>query len=203
MDPLNKFLHDHPGKVTKSDAVYSALAKWKYLGEIDFSDIYFKIKFRDATDRDKEKVGYLCIRTAYGTLCFARATIGLLGRDVYQDKLTDRLFGDLVLAGSVMKIADNVYFGPDSLADLQQLFNTILQRCCTSDLWLKASKVRPNVQQADILGLCLSRGKLSPSRHKLDPLADTEPPKTVSALRSWLGAVCFNEICLPGFWGIS
>ena len=63
---------------------------------------------------------------------------------------------------------------------------------------LNPPKVSLNIQNADILGLHWHRGKLSPSRHKLDPLAECDPPKTVRGLRSWLGGVRFNEICLPG-----
>ena len=198
LDPLNKFLMDPPGKITKTDTIYTSLASWEFMGELDFSDFYFQIKFRADSERDKQKLGYLCIRTAMGTMCFTAATMGLLGMDVYQDELTDKVFGDLALSGHLVKIADNVYFGADSLANFVKLFQTILHRIETADLRIKPSKLKLNVQSADILGLHWHRGTLSPSQHKLDPLAQCEPPKTVSALRSWLGSVRFNEICLPG-----
>ena len=198
LDPLNKFLMDPPGKITKTESIYSALANWEYMGELDFSDFYFQIKFRADTDSDKQKLGYLCIRSAMGTLCFSSATMGLLGMDVFQDELTDKLVGDLVLSGHVIKLADNVYFGANTIQDFQQLFETILHRCEAADLRLKASKLKLNVQSADILGLHWNQGALSPSHHKLDPLSVCEQPKTVSGLRSWLGGVRFNEICLPG-----
>ena len=168
------------------------------MGELDFSDFYFQIKFKTDSDVARQKLGYLCIRTALGTRCFSSATMGLLGMDVYQDELTDKLLSDLVLSGHVIKLADNVYFGANSLQEFQILFDTILQRCATADLRLKPSKLKINVQSADILGLNWHRGILSSSQHKLDPLSVCEPPKTVSSLRSWLGAVRFNEICLPG-----
>ena len=192
LDPLNKFLADPPGKVTKPESIYAALANWNYMGELDFSDFYFQIKFRNSTEYDKQKLGYLCIRTAMGTLCFSSATMGLLGMDVFQDELTDRLLGDLVLEGNVVKLADNIYFGSHSLEDFQKVFSTILSRCETADLRLKPSKLRLNIQQADILGLNWHRGKLSPSHHKIDPLSACDPPTSVSGLRSWLGSVRFN-----------
>ena len=198
LDPLNKFLMDPPGKITKTDSIYTSLASWEFMGELDFSDFYFQIKFRTDTERDKQKLGYLCIRTAMGTMCFTAATQGLLGMDVYQDELTDKIFGDLVVSNHLVKIADNIYFGADSLTNFTKLLQTILQKIETADLRIKPSKLKINVQSADILGLHWHRGKLSPSQHKLDPLAQCEPPKTVSALRSWLGSVRFNEICLPG-----
>ena len=71
LDPLNKFLADPPGKITKTESVYASLANWE---------------FRMKTDSDKQKLGYLCIRTAMGTMCFSSATMGLLGMDVFQDE---------------------------------------------------------------------------------------------------------------------
>ena len=198
LDPLNKFLRDPPGKVTKTESIYAALANWQFMGEIDFSDFYFQIKFKTNSEQDKERLGYLCIRGDTGTHCFSRATMGLLGMDVFQDELTDRVFGDLVVGGHVVKIADNVYFGGNTFSEFLTIFQTIIQRCDTADLRLKPSKVRLNIQSADILGLHWHQGTLTTSKHKLDPLAACPPPKTVRGLRSWLGAVRFNEICLPG-----
>ena len=198
LDPLNKFLMDPPGKITRTESIYTAMANWEYMGELDFSDFYFQIKFRTDTDSDKQKLGYLCIRSTVGTLCFSSATMGLLGMDVFQDELTDKLLGDLVLSGNLIKLADNVYFGANSIQEFHQLFETILHRCEAADLRLKPSKLKLNVQSADVLGLHWNRGALSPSHHKLDSLSVCEQPKTVSGLRSWLGSVRFNEVCLPG-----
>ena len=38
LDPLNKYLADPPGKITKTETIYAALANWQYMGEVDFSD---------------------------------------------------------------------------------------------------------------------------------------------------------------------
>ena len=198
LDPLNKFLRDPPGKITKTDSIYTAISNWAVMGELDFSDFYFQMKFRNSSERDKDKLGYLCIRTALGTLCFSRATMGLLGMDTYQDELTDKMFGDLVLSGQIVKIADNVYFGAPTINKFLSLFETILSRCLAADLKLKPSKVKLVVTSADILGLHWHNGKLSPSKHKIDPLSSVPPPQTVKGLRSWLGGIRFHEICLPG-----
>ena len=92
------------------------------MGELDFTDFYFQLPFRTATARDRMKLGYLCIRTAIGTLCFRSAPMGLLGMDTFQDELTDKIFGDLVLQRKMCKIADNVYFGGDTLQKMHETF---------------------------------------------------------------------------------
>ena len=195
---MNKYLRDPPGKVTKTEQIYSALANWKLIGELDFSDFYFQLPFKNETQADKLKLGYLCVRTSMGTLTFARAPMGLLGMDVWQDELTDRLFGDLIQKGSVVKIADNIYFGGQDLENFHQTFEEIIKRIAESDLRAKPSKLKLNLISADVLGLHWNQGKLTPSRHKLDPLACCNPPTTISGLRGWLGGVRFNQVCLPG-----
>ena len=89
--------------------------------------------------------------------------MGLLGMDVFQDELTDRIFGDLVLSNHVVKIADNIYFGANSLTKFHEIYDTLLYRCDAADLRLKPSKVSLNMQSSEILGLHRQKGKLSPS----------------------------------------
>ena len=73
--------------------------------------------------------------------------------DVFQDKLTDCLLGDLVLAGHVIKIADDVYFSAKSMRAFTDIFTTIMRHCAEADLRLKLGKVRLNIYCADTLGL--------------------------------------------------
>ena len=103
-DPVNKFLQDPPGKVTKTEAIYANLSKWSIMGEIDFADCYHQIKFKLDTPGDKKKLAYLCISTAQGIRAFSRAPMGLLGMDVFQDELRDTIFGDLVLLEKCAKL---------------------------------------------------------------------------------------------------
>ena len=196
-DPLNKFLKQIPPKASNPMNVYTSIASWNYMGEIDFSDMYWQMKIRLDTQQDKQQLQYLCIRTACGTLAYARAPMGLIGMDSVQEELTDKLLGDLVITGKVAKVADNIYFGSNSLESFQDIFHDIISRCQKANLRLKPSKIKLNIKHADILGLHWNRGTLSTTPHKLDPLAKCERPRTVKGLRSFLGAVRFHEICLP------
>ena len=196
-DGLNKFLKQIPPKTSDPMLIYTHLSNWTFLGELDFSDMYWQLKFNLNNNQQKSQLGYLCIRTIFGTYAYARGPMGLLGMDAVQEELTDRVFGDLVLQGKVVKHADNLYFGGTTQEDFMQVFQEILTRCQISDLRLKASKINLNIQHADILGLHWNNGTLTTSAHKLDPLSTCERPNTVKGLRSFLGAVRFYEICLP------
>ena len=71
-----------------------------------------------------------------------------------------------------------------------------MKRCSLANLRIKPAKIHINIAYADILGLHWNQGTLSPSPHKIDPIACCVKPKTVKGLRSCLGGVRFNEICL-------
>ena len=195
-DPVNKFLSQIPSKASDPMDVYTSLSNWKVLAELDFRDFYWQLRFNLETAADRRQLEYLCIRTAGGTLAYARGPNGLLGMDAVCDELTDKILGDMVLQGKVAKLADNIYFGAETIEGLHNIFREILRRCWISNLRIKPSKIKINIANADILGLHWNKGTLTPSKHKLDPLAVCERPSTVKGLRSFLGAVRFNEVCL-------
>ena len=63
------------------------------------------------------------------------------------------VFGDLIEANSLIKIADNIYFGGNDVSDLHTTFEEIIKRIAHSDLRAKPSKIKLNIVAADILGL--------------------------------------------------
>ena len=195
-DPVNKFLNQIPSKATDPMKIYTSLANWKHIAQLDFRDFYWQLCFGMETWKEKRQLEYLCIRTVNGTLAYSRAPNGLLGMDAVCDELTDKMFGDLVLQGKLAKLADNVYIGAQSIPDLHEILKDVLQRCKNADLRIKPSKIQINIATADILGLHWDQGTLTPSVHKLEPLSYCDKPMTVKGLRSFLGAVRFNEICL-------
>ena len=152
------------------------------MGELDFRDMYWQLCFNTESPQDKKKLSYLCIRTAFGTMTYSRAAMGLIGMDALQEELTDKLLGDLVVEGKVFKQADNIYFGADNLEQFQKIFEEIIKRCHLADLRIKPSKIRLNIKSADILGLHWNQGTLTGSPHKLDPLAHCDRPKTIKGL---------------------
>jgi len=93
-------------------------------------------------------------------------------QDIMKDFVFDGAFPDKTSSLFLTSVAPT-----PTLATFAKLFQTILHRIETADIRIKPSKLKLNLQSADILGLHCHRGKL-------DPLAQCEPPKTVSALRS-------------------
>jgi hypothetical protein len=71
--------------------------------EMDFTDMYWQLKFNASKPRSNKKIAYLCIKTLFGTMAYTRAPMGLLGMDVFQDQLTDKLFVTSSSKGSYAK----------------------------------------------------------------------------------------------------
>ena len=70
---------------------------------MDFSDFYWQFKFNLSSPQHRKQLEYLCIKTIFGTFAYGRGPMGLLGMDAVQEELTDRVFGDLVLEGKIVK----------------------------------------------------------------------------------------------------
>ena len=139
-DALNKFLKQIPPKTSDPMMIYTRLANWKILGELDFSDMYWQLRFNLNNPQQKKQLEYLCIKTVFGTYTYARGPMGLLGMDAVQEELTDRVFGDLVLEGRVVKHADNLYFGGSTQEEFMSVFQEILSRCKKRKSTIKSLK---------------------------------------------------------------
>ena len=71
--------------------------------------------------------------------------MGLLGMDTFQDELTDQMFSDLVLAGNVVKIADNLNFWGNTEEEFIKVFQMIISQCKEGNLRLKHKTIKLNV----------------------------------------------------------
>ena len=74
-----------------------------------------------------------------------------------------------------------------SLLFVKVVVNVYSQLCPDAPIEIPRTwKIKINIANADILGLHWNKGTLTPSKHKLDPLAVCERPSTVKELRSFL-----------------
>ena len=114
--------------------------------------------------------------------------MGMPGSESALEELMSRILGDLIVAGKVVKIADDLYCGSDSLEDLLSTWSQVLQLLSDCNLRLSASKTVILPLTTTILGWIWNQGTLSASAHQISPLSKCDAPKTVKALRSFIGA---------------
>ena len=119
------------------------------------------------------------------------------GSTKHLDELMSRVMGDLVESGIVARLADDLYTGGRSIAELLHNWERILQRFEANNLQLSASKAVICPASTVILGWVWSKGHIRASPHKVSPLVSADPPKTIKGLHSWIGVCRHLRPCLP------
>jgi hypothetical protein len=200
---LQKFILTIPAKVTRHDKILQACANWKFMAELDLSNMFFQIPMKRSSIGDLKKLSYMCTQTDEGTLVYVRAPQGLPGISEYEEELTDSVFGDMVIQGKVVKYADNIYVGGSDPANFLDNFEGVCERLSKSNLRVNPSKVIVAIVDTTIMGWHWHKGTLTPSVHKLNPLTVCDKPQTITGLRSFLGGMRFHKRCLPGVDNVS
>ena len=148
----------------------------------------------------KSSLKYLGVITLFkGLRVYTRAAMGMPGSTEHLDELMSRVIGDLMHAGKVIKIADDLYTGGNSIDELLLNWEHILQRFLKNNLRLSATKTVVCPVTTTILGWVWSSGRIQASPHKITPLLKSPLPWTVKALRSWCGAFKHLKACIPQY----
>ncbi len=179
---------------TSTDDVLRFLAKYKYIIKSDMTKQFFQLPMR------KNSMKYLGVLTPYkGLRVYTRAAMGMPGSTEHLDELMSRVLGDLMEKGIVKKIADDLYTGGNTVAELTHNWEQILHAFEQNNLRLSASKTVICPITTTILGWIWSAGQIKPSTHKVTPLATASPPSTIKGLRSWIGAFKHLKLCIPNY----
>ena len=158
----------------------------KFLATTDMSHAYHQIEMKKSSQK------YCGVHTPYkGLLVYNVGVMGLPGVEIALEELTCLVLGEMVQEGKVAKIADDLYVGGNTPEELKTNLHEMLFRLHTNNIKLKASKTIIAPKEVTILGWIWSGGKLKASPHRLLALSTCEPPKTVTSMRSYLGAYRF------------
>ena len=181
-----------PTRSTSSDDILRFLAGFKYIIKTDMTKQFFQMPMT------KSSLKYLGVMTPYkGVRVYTKAAMGMPGSTEHLDELSSRVLGHLVRSGKVIRIADDLYAGGDTISDLLCTWEEVLQCMERNNLRLSATKTVICPTSTTILGWHWQQGTISASTHRISPLVSCEKPKTVKGLRSWCGAVKFIKTCIP------
>ena len=175
-----------PTKMPDVETTLRHVAGWGYILKCDFKSSYWQLVLR----RSSMKYCGVC-SPMKGVYVYTRGAMGLPGTEVALEELTCRLFGHLVKQGKLAKIADDVFMGANSVQELYDTFAEVLEICAANNLKLSAKKTIICPISVMILGWIWKNGCLSASPHKLSALSECDPPSTVKALKSYIGAYRF------------
>ncbi len=183
-----------PSRVTNCEDVLTFASKWTHIIKTDMTSQFFQLPMK------RSSMKYLGVITPFkGIRVYTRAAMGMPGSTEHLDELMFRVLGDLIEEGCVMKIADDLYIGGNSITDLLINWERVLIKFQVNNLRLSPKKTEICPVKTTLLGWVWNAGKISVSSHKLNPLASCEKPKTVKGLRSWIGAYKHIKACIPHY----
>ncbi len=180
-----------PTLASNIDDVLREFGSWRYIIKTDLKKAYYQIPLH-ANSRK-----FCAIVSPFkGVRVYCRAAMGMPGSECALDELMSRMLGDLIQAGDVKRVADDIYVGANDIESLFVIWEKVLRRIENASLRLTPHKTEVLPSETSILGWIWREGKLLPSPHHIAPLSVCEQPKTVKGLRSYLGAYKVVSRCL-------
>ncbi|VDI67074.1 Hypothetical predicted protein [Mytilus galloprovincialis] len=180
---VGRYSKPQPSLMPDVDSTLRQIAQWKHIVISDLTKSFYQIPLH----RDSMK--YCGVSTPFcGVRVYVRSAMGMPGSETALEELTCRVLGHLVQEGVVAKIADDLYCGGNSPEELLTNWERVLQALQKCSLNLSATKTIIAPKQATILGWIWELGSIRASPHRIATLSNCQPPKTVRALRSFVGA---------------
>ncbi len=171
------------------DDLFDRLLGAKVFNRIDLRSGYYQIRIAEG---DKKKIA---CRTRYGSYEFlvmpfgltnALATFCTLMNDIFREWLDDFI---------VIYIDDILIYS----GSLEEHLRKVFQRLRENKLYVKLEKCEFGVTEVDFLGHRITQEGLKMDDHKVKVILDWEPPKSVPALRSFLGLASYYRKFIKNF----
>ena len=168
-----------PSRASSCDDVLRFLARWKFMIKTDMTKQFYQLPMT------KSSMKYLGILSPFkGIRVYTRAAMGMPGSTEHLDELMHRVLCDLLMQGTVMKLADDLYIGGNDVQSLLKNWEQVLKVFQQNNLRLSPSKTVICPKSTTVLGWQWNAGSISVSPHKINPLATCTKPETVKSLRS-------------------
>ena len=143
---------------------------------------------------------YLATVTPFkGLRVYTTLVMGMPGSSEMLQELLSRIFGNEMMEGWILIIADDMYICSNTPSGLLRNWEVVLEKMNKNGLTLSAVKTAVSPKTFDVLGWQWKTGTLSITPHKITPLLLSEPPKTCSNMRSFIGSFKAMSRCIPRY----
>ena len=191
---LGQYVRYPPSSSITCDEVLRRLAAYKYIIKTDMKKAYYQIPMA------KSSMQWLGTHTPFGGLrVYTRPVMGMPGSAEFLQELLSRVFGQYTKEGFVIIIADDMHVCANTIQELYRNWELVLRCCQLNNLTLSAPKTIICPRTAIVLGWVWSQGTITVGPHKTSPLAIADPPKTCSAMRSFIGAFKAIARCIKNY----
>ena len=182
-----------PSLMPDMDSILRSISQWKYIIQSDLCKAYFQIPLEAASMK------FCGVATPFkGVRVYVRSAMGMPGSESALEEVMCRVLGTMIESGQVVKLADNLYCGGNSLEELCNNWEQLLKSLSRNNLHLSPSQTIINPKSTNILGWVWSQGTLTASPHSVCTLQTCKRPDTVTQLRSFIGAFKVLARVIPG-----
>ena len=123
--------------------------------------------------------------------------MGMPGSSEYLQELTSCVLGDLIQEVFVIVIADDLHVCSNTVSEIFHNWSLVLHHMHENNLKLSTTKTVICPKKTSILGWVWDSGTLSVSQRKVSPLCTAAPPKTCTAMPSYISAYKAMSYCIP------
>ena len=191
---LGHYTNVIPTTGPSSNDVLRQLSAFKFLIKSDLTKAFFQVPM------DKKSIPYLGTVTPFkGIRVYTRLAMGMPGASEHLRELLTRVLGDFLSEGFLLVKDDDMYIGAQNISQLLCNWQQVLERMQQNNLYLSASKTEIVPKRTTVLGWIWQSGTISIPQHKILPLVSSEPPRTCSAMRSFIGAYKALSRCIPNY----
>ena len=189
---VGRYSKPQPSLMPDVDSTLRLIAQWKYIVSTDLTNAFYQIPL------SRDSMRYCGVVTPFsGVRVYVRSAMGMPGSETALEELMCRVLGPFLKEGIVAKIADDLYCGGNTEAELLYNWRRVLHALYECDLCLSASKTVVCPKTTTILGWVWNLGTIRASSHRIATLASYNAPEKVGGLRSFIGAYKVLARVLP------
>ena len=189
---VGRYSKPQPSLMPDVDSTLRLIAQWKYIVSTDLTNAFYQIPL------SRDSMRYCGVVTPFsGVRVYVRSAMGMPGSETALEELMCRVLGPFLKEGIVAKIADDLYCGGNTEAELLYNWRRVLHALYECDLCLSASKTVICPKTTTILGWVWNLGTIRASSHRIATLASCNAPEKVGGLRSFIGAYKVLARVLP------
>ena len=192
-----RYLNEHTVKNTYPLPLISSLIDKlkgaKYFSKMDIQWGYNNIRIKEG---DEWKAAFT---TPFGLYEPLVMFFGQCNSPPTFQAFMDSTFGDMIAEGWLIIYMDNILVFAETLEECQERTKRVLDRMKEEDLHLKLAKCAFDQTEVEYLGLVVRNGEVLMDPTKLKAVEQWEPPKSVKAVRSFIGFCNFYRKFIPHF----